>query len=140
MHYRALRIIYKDDISSFHDLLKRDKSFTIHERNLQFLATEMFKVWNGLAPSFMDNIFPHITRKMSTRSNVTFYNPHNPKTNSYGLETLRELGPKIWNLIPESFKSVSSSDQFKMAIRNWSPAKCPCRMCKTYIPNLGFID
>ena len=36
---RALRLIYKEDDSSFTDLLKRDSSVTIHERNLQFLAT-----------------------------------------------------------------------------------------------------
>ena len=30
-------------------LLERDNSFTIHERNLQKLAIEMFKVNNGLS-------------------------------------------------------------------------------------------
>ena len=31
-------------ISSFEDLLKRDKSFTIYQRNIQSLAIELFKV------------------------------------------------------------------------------------------------
>ena len=33
LHESALRIVYKDYISSFEDLLKRDKSVTIHHRN-----------------------------------------------------------------------------------------------------------
>ena len=30
---RSLRIVYKDSISSFKDLLKKDRSFTIHDEN-----------------------------------------------------------------------------------------------------------
>ena len=33
LHERALRVLYKDDISSFEDLLKKDKSFNLHDRN-----------------------------------------------------------------------------------------------------------
>ena len=41
LHERALRIVYKNANLSFHELLKLDKSFCIHHRNLQKLATEM---------------------------------------------------------------------------------------------------
>ena len=44
LHYRALRFVYKDDASSFQELLNKDKSVTIHHRNIQALAIEMFKV------------------------------------------------------------------------------------------------
>ena len=57
LHYRALRIVYRDDVSTFEELLLRDGSVTVHHKNLQFLAMEMFKVDKGLAPSFMTNIF-----------------------------------------------------------------------------------
>ena len=46
-HFRALRMIYNDVTASFQELLYRNKSVTIHQRNLQFLATEMFQVTNG---------------------------------------------------------------------------------------------
>ena len=39
IHERALRIVYND--YSFEDLLNKDKSVTIHERNLQQLAIEI---------------------------------------------------------------------------------------------------
>ena len=40
LHERALRLVYKNDSLTFQDLLKLDNSFTVHERNLQKLATE----------------------------------------------------------------------------------------------------
>ena len=39
---RALRIVYNDKSSTFYQLLEKDKSVTIHTRNLQYLATEIF--------------------------------------------------------------------------------------------------
>ena len=44
IHERVLRIVYKYNISSFEELLKKDKSFCIHDRNIQSLAIELFKV------------------------------------------------------------------------------------------------
>ena len=46
IHEGALRITYKDYTSSFQDLLYNDKSVTIHIRNLQILATEIYKYIN----------------------------------------------------------------------------------------------
>ena len=50
---RAFRLVYKDSKLTFHDLLKLDHPVTIHQRNLQILATEIFKVKNILAPEIM---------------------------------------------------------------------------------------
>ena len=35
-----------------------DNSFTIHHRNIQKLAIEIYKVINSESPSMMKNIFP----------------------------------------------------------------------------------
>ena len=56
LHERALRIVYKEDYSTFNDLLARDGSCTIHHHNLQLLAAEMYKVNNNLSPEFMHDI------------------------------------------------------------------------------------
>ena len=53
LHERALRIAYKNSKLSFQELLNLDKSFTIHYRNLQKIATEMFKIKNNLSPTLM---------------------------------------------------------------------------------------
>ena len=50
LHERALRIAYKDFCSSFATLLEKDRSGTIHEKNLQLLMTETFKAINAQSP------------------------------------------------------------------------------------------
>ena len=45
LHERCLRIIYSDSSSTFERLLTRDNSVSIHDRNSQVIATEMFKVF-----------------------------------------------------------------------------------------------
>ena len=47
---RALRLVYKGNKLTLDNLLKLDNSVSIHQRNLQILATEILKVKNSLAP------------------------------------------------------------------------------------------
>ena len=56
IHEQALRIVYNDYKSDFKELLEWDHSFTINERNIQYLAIEAYKVKNGLSPVIM-NVF-----------------------------------------------------------------------------------
>ena len=53
IHERALRAVYNDEISPFEALLGRDKSETIHRRNIKVLAVESFKIKNGLSNNIM---------------------------------------------------------------------------------------
>ena len=138
-------MVHRDETSSFNELLAKDGSVTIHHRNLQFLAIEMYKVFNGIATAFMSNIFgKHLnadTENLSanTRSATSFDNHHNPNTVKYGLETLRSIGPKIWGMILVALKNTTSLSLFKVRIKKWVPPNCPCRLCKTFVPQLGLL-
>ena len=57
IHKQALKIVYNDYKSNFKELLEWDHSFAIHERNLKYLATEAYKVKNGLFPVIMNDVF-----------------------------------------------------------------------------------
>ena len=46
-----------DKTSSFEELLEKDESVTINTRNLQVLATEIFKVYRNLSPNIVAEIF-----------------------------------------------------------------------------------
>ena len=62
------------------------------------------------------------------------------KTMFYGTETLSYIGRKIWNLVPFDIRDCATEQIFRQKIKKWKPDRCPCRLCKTFIPNLGFIN
>ena len=57
LHERALRLVCKNDNSTFQEPLILDNSVTIHQRNLQKLATEMYKIKNHISPLPMQELF-----------------------------------------------------------------------------------
>ena len=124
-------------ISTFTELLEKDNSVTVHERNLQTLAVELFKVVNGLSPEIMNEIFP-IKENIGHCSRFPF-KTNNIRTVYYGTETISFLGPKIWSILPNEIKESESLIEFKNKIKKWKPKECPCRLCKTYISGVGFI-
>ena len=61
---KALRIVYNGKCSTFFQLLEKGKSVTVHSRNLQYLATEIFKVKIGISPTIMTEIFQLCAREV----------------------------------------------------------------------------
>ena len=106
IHIRALQIVYNDIMSTFDELLTKDKSFTIHHRNIQTLAIEIYKVINNISPEIIKEIFVLESNCMyNTRE---LFVTHNVHTEHYGKATLSYLGPKIWNIIPNEIKSAAT--------------------------------
>ena len=136
LHKRALSIVYQDNESSFEELLAKNESFTIHERNIQTLAIELYKVWHGQSPKIMELVLPlnEITKYSKQKS---FYF-RKVKSVYNGTETIAYLGPRIWSLVPEDWKDLHLLE-FSRKIRKWRTEKCPCRICKVYIQGVGFI-
>ena len=99
LYKRALRIVYRDYNAAFSELLSKDKSMTIHLKNLQLLATETFKTKNELNPKIMEEIFTFKDVDYKLQNNTSL-KIGNLKTVYYGTESLTKLGAKIWNLQP----------------------------------------
>ena len=71
-------------------------------KRLRVLAIEIFKTVNNLNPNYMKDIFtPKLHPKV--RPNDILVKHHN--TITYGTKSLKTLGPKIWNQLPEDIKS-----------------------------------
>ena len=64
----------------------------------------------------------------------------NIHTAHFGTDTIINLGPKIWKLVPDKIKNVSSLLVFKSRIKTWITNNCPCRLCKTFVKDLSFIE
>ena len=91
---RALRLVYVDKRSSFRDFLERDKSVTIHERNIQVLLTEIFKVKSGVAPEIMTEIVKFKDHSYDLRKNNCIER-RIIKSYKYGSESLESRGKTL---------------------------------------------
>ena len=137
LHERAPRLVYNDTNLTFQEMLELDNSFTIHHRNLQKFATEMYKVINNLSPTFMKNIFPRSNNPYNTRCQAEFES-YNIRTVYYGCETITYRGPNTWALVPNSIKESVFKRVLKKR-KDWKPICCICRICKEYIHIIRFI-
>ena len=59
------------------------------------------------------------------------------RTVYFGTEIISYLAPQLWELIPSEIKSAKSLNIFEAKIKSWTKDKC--RLCKTYVGNIGFI-
>ena len=124
LHERCLRIVYNNNTSTYEELLETDNSVSVHFRNVQALAIELYKVVNGFSPDIMKDVFP-LSENLcyNTRNKRTFHS-RNIRTVHFGSETLSHLAPKIWELVPEEIEKLASVASFKNAIKKWKPANC----------------
>ena len=139
LHEKALRLIYQNRNLSFEELLKLDKSVSIQYRNLQYLLTEIYKVKIGLSPPIMNDILTlDENASYNLRSGVTVTR-RNIRTNKFGFETITTIGAVLWRNLPNDIKNSDSLNTFKHRIKQWTPNNCPCKICRNFIKNLGYI-
>ena len=132
-------LLYGDKLSSFVKLLEQVKPVTIYTRNLQILATKMFKVYRNISPPIFSEIFHRRDINYNLRINSDFAMP-NVMSVFHGSESISYLGPKIWDIVPFELKELTSVvAAFKKGINEWKPKNCPCRLYKKYVSNLEFI-
>ena len=138
LHKRALRLIYEDYNATFEELLEIDGSFSVHHFNIQTLLIEIYKFCNGLSIQIFCDLFQIKNNRYCLRSNSDLQRT-NVQSVYNGENSLSSYAPKMWDLVPMEIKSSASLEIFIRKIRHWKPQCCPCRLCKVFIPNLGFI-
>ena len=119
---RALRITYNVQLTNFKSLVSNHNELTIHQRNMQILMTEIYKVINDIALPIMSSLF-------EIRENI-----HNTRY----FQVLSNESPLLANLPPQ-YKPAKFLNIFKRKIKKWKGKNCPCRLCKTYIRELCYI-
>ena len=109
----------------------------MHVKNLEILKTEMFKISKSFSVPLMSELFHQKVNHYDLRKPCEFSIP-NVNNVFHGQGSISYLGPLIWQLLPYEFKDLNTVSAFKTAIKNWKPNNCPCRLCKTYIGNVGW--
>ena len=72
IHESSLRLVYSDKISTFQELLDKDKSVFVYHKNIQVLVLEIYKTVNGLAPTIMNSIFEIDDIEYNLRNKINF--------------------------------------------------------------------
>ena len=85
---QALRITYNNQLTAFKSLVSNHNEITIHQRNLQVLMTEIYKIINHIAPSIMSSLFEtpentHNTRHFQVPSNESWRTVNHDLQTSY---------------------------------------------------------
>ena len=91
-------------------------------RRLKTLDVEIFKTLNEI----MKGIF-RPKENANVRQNDIIVKRIN--TSRFGTQSLRSLGPKVWNNLPSNIKSATSFLKFTEYIKTWLGSKCRCKVC-----------
>ena len=111
VHERALKLIYQDNCN-FQVLLEKQHDFSIHQRNLQVLMTEIYKIVNGIAPSIINSLFTFCLNQHNHR-NFQELLTEKRNTVNYGLETVTYSASALWSKLPSEYKLAGSLTAFK---------------------------
>ena len=131
---RALRIVYKNAHADYEAVLKLDHAVSVHQRNLQYLMTEMYKTKSGLNSIFMRELFKPRDLQYTLRNKNTFDVPKIRITPN-GIETVQFIGQKLWQMLLPYVRESPSLIAFKKESRSCT-IKCDCRLCKHLYPGL----
>ena len=137
LNERCLRLIFKDKQSLYEEFLIKDGTVFIHHRNIQTLATEMFKVKNEMSPEIICDIFAQRINNHYNLRHINHFEIPLVRTICNEAESVSYPGPKIWNIAPEEYMKLNSLNSFKESMKNRVPH--PCRLCKTYACGVGFL-
>ena len=120
----------------FEELLEIDNYVSVHYRNIEVLATKLYKIVNGLLPEIMKEVYPFNENTPHNTRNKRMFHSRAIKSVTFGSETLPHLA---WELVTVEIKNVESVACFKKVIKKWKPTKCTCRLCRTYVFQDGFV-
>ena len=115
IHQRSLRIVYKDQKTSYHNLLETYNEPTNYQRNLQVFTKEIYKIVNSVAPRIMNSLFEFRSNEYNIR-NVQVLSTNFRRIVNYGIETItyRSLVK-----LPSEYKVAAFLEEFKVEIKKW---------------------
>ena len=129
LHKRALKTVHNNFTLDFDELLKIDKSCSIHTKHLRILMTEIYKTLNKKNARLLWDIFSTKSIPYNLRNKMLVNLPKAVST-TYGTNSLAFKGSLIWNNLPNLIKDSSSLTVFLNRIKEWNGESCTCNICK----------
>ena len=97
--------------SDYETLFQKAKMQTLHPGRIKTPAIKMYKTLHSLNPSYISEIFKENStgrRQLRSKYNLTVqrYN-----TLTFGRNSLRIIGPKIWNHLPTTAEDLKDFNE-----------------------------
>ena len=99
LHEIALGIVYNENQSSFEDLLRKDRSVSIHHRYTRSFAIEIYQIKSNMSTPIMSELFEKRNLNYNLCSQTDF-SLHSVNTVAYLLKSLKYFAGKVWSIVP----------------------------------------
>ena len=132
IHERALRVIYQNEILNF-------ESKHPHHLKYPHFAIKIYIKFTMVCLRIVFMIFFENWRSSYDLRSQCDLDISSVSTESCSNNSLKYFGPIIWNSILARLRNIETLTEFKKEICKWEIDKCPCRLCKDYIGNVGFF-
>ena len=103
---RIIRVVYNEYENDYKDLLAGHYEISIHQKHLQFLATEVFKSANKL------NFFKNHEIPYNLRCRRSAVKLPGTNTTKYVANSLNFRGAMLWNIILKNIKFSKTLPEF----------------------------
>jgi hypothetical protein len=127
MQERALRLVYKDHVSSYSGLLLKSGKCTMYNQRINNIAVCVFKLLQGDLKPVPVDFYCYKDNAYSLRNVKPLVRP-GVNTITYGINSLRYEGVVIWEKLPNYIKEKDALEDFKRCIKSWK-VSCDCSMC-----------
>ena len=126
---RGLRLILKDNESTYSELLSKAKRNYLYIESLKKIALLVFKSTRNCGPPLINDLFDTKEMTYSLRDNDKVTQPKVEST-TFGLGSLRYSGAALWNKLPIDIKTSIKFSDFKSLLKAWDGPECSCGLCK----------
>ena len=86
--------------------------------------TEIYKIFNGVAPPIMNFLFEFRSNEYNIRNFQVLLTDFR-RTVNYAIETITYRAPSLWAKLQCEYKLAASLDEFKVTIKKWICDTCP---------------
>ena len=100
---RASRMVYNDFDSSYYELRVASRRPLLYVQRIRIIALEMFKIYHGIGPKYMQALITKSNCSYSTRNAKRVELPQY-KSIRYGYNSFTYNGAFIWNNLPNEIK------------------------------------
>ena len=101
----------------------------IHRYHCEFLLKEIYMSSQQLSPSYMREVFEFKPQSHYGLRNKSTLLRDPVRTTRHGLLSLRHVGAKLWDTIPEEVKCSPTLTSFKNKLRALENLPCCCHLC-----------